>query len=532
MNRRRFLQYSSSALLAASAPEVLNSAVIAPSDPQPRFRTSNTRWQAAYDKALAVLAGNIRVLPRIDSPVLIEGSEYAGVWQECGPHESLVYAPFRPDVARNNHTTFFQLQRPDGQLPASNKTTEAGFGQIQMVVPIAATAWEVAQRTSDRPGAQEFLEAAYASCSRWDDWLVRYRNTRGTGLVEGFCTYDTGHDNSPRWSGMPVQCPDKDARRCPPNPALPRLCPDLSATVYGGRKALAGMARALGKNAESAQWEEKAESLRRLILAKLYVPADGAFYDLDPRNNFVRVRTDVISRACGEHVVDQATFDTIWHAQLGNPAAFWSPFPLPSIAMNDPTYQGSIPKNSWGGPSQALTALRASRWFGHYQRHAELAHLMERWCEAIQADMTFRQQINPETGVFGIGDLPGYSPAALLMYDFTWRLAGITEEDGTLRSNIRPALAAAENAEFELPLRNGRSARLRYLKSGAEMSVNGREMFTIEGGVVSVISGPDGSPESLLGVANSVQTVTFSKLGMPRRHLRIAPNQTLNLLTA
>jgi hypothetical protein len=40
---------------------------------------------------------------------------------ECGPHEALVYRKFRPDVARNSHLVFFELQRPDGQLPEQIK---------------------------------------------------------------------------------------------------------------------------------------------------------------------------------------------------------------------------------------------------------------------------------------------------------------------------------------------------------------------------------------------------------------------------
>ena len=95
---------------------------------------------------------------------------------------------------------------------------------------------------------------------------MRYRNTRATGLIEGFCTYDTGNDNSPRWAGLPSQCPDKDAKRCPPIPTLPRLCPDLSATTYGARVALAAMAKALGKTAEADQWTENAHKIRSLIL--------------------------------------------------------------------------------------------------------------------------------------------------------------------------------------------------------------------------------------------------------------------------
>src|ERR1700761_5320227 len=250
MRRRDLLR---TATLSALAPAVRSLSALAQAPPSgtnvPRFSTANTQWQRAYDRALQVLGANVQVLPRFPSPVLIEGAEYAGIWQECGPHESLVYSLFRPDVARNTHMTFFALQREDGQLPANNKRSETGFGQIQMVVPIAATACELAHATGD----SELLETAYSACSRWDAWLMRYRNTRGTGLIEGFCTYDTGMDNSPRWAGMPRQCPDKDARKCAPVPSLPRLCPDLCATTYGARMALAAMARALGKSSDPGQ---------------------------------------------------------------------------------------------------------------------------------------------------------------------------------------------------------------------------------------------------------------------------------------
>jgi hypothetical protein len=325
---------------------------------------------------------------------------------------------------------FFALQQPEdadsaGQIPASVKMSEVGFGQIQMVVPIAATAWEFAQLTGD----DEFLATAYTACSRWDTWLRLYRNTRNTGLVEGFCTYDTGHDNSPRWAGIPNRCPGADARRCPPLPSMPRLCPDLSATVYGGRVALAHMARALGKLDEAERWQTDAERIRKLIIEKLYSPEDAAFYDLDAQNKFVRVRSDVISRVLGEHVLnpedahDRAIFNDIWTRQMHNPKAFWPPYPFPSIALDDPTFVRPIPRNSWGGATQALTALRAPRWMSFYGKHAELNHLMRQWTEAISRHTEFRQQMDPLTGDFTQADPSGYSPAALVYLDFIRRLA-------------------------------------------------------------------------------------------------------------
>src|SRR6516225_3230410 len=141
MNRRSFLKSAAATALADRA--------LCAADNAPKFHTANARWQTAYDAALSVLASNVRVLPRFDKPVLIEGANYAGIWMECGPHEALVYRKFRPDIARNSHAIFFALQRPDGQFPANSKVSETGFGQVQMVVPIAATAWEIAQSIGD-----------------------------------------------------------------------------------------------------------------------------------------------------------------------------------------------------------------------------------------------------------------------------------------------------------------------------------------------------------------------------------------------
>ncbi len=397
---------------------------------------ADAAWKRTWEAAIGVLAGNLRRVPGYPEPVLLEGSTYEGIWQECGPHEGLVYATlekFIPTVegkptprqaARNNHIAFFALQRPDGQLPASVKMSENGFGQIQMVVPIAATAWDLAQLTGD----DELLTTAYKACGRWDAWLRQYRDTRKTGLVEGFCTYDTGHDNSPRWSGIPNRCPDADARKCPPLATMPRLCPDLSATVYGGRMALAAMAKSLGKNDEAARWLADAETIRRLILDNFYSPEDAAFYDLDAQGKFVRVRSDVISRVLGEHVLDlnqardKKIFDAVWERQLHNPKAFWAKFPFSSIAQDDPAFVRPIPRNSWGGASQALTALRTPRWMKHYGKQAELDQLMRQWCEAIARHGEFRQQVDPATGVFTQPDPGGYSPTALVFLSFATAL--------------------------------------------------------------------------------------------------------------
>ncbi len=484
---------------------------------QSSFRSDDRVLEATWKAAIAALAGNVVTLPGYRKPVLTEGSVYHGVWLECAPQEGLVYSRFRPEIARNNHTVFFDLQRADGYLPCAVKTDGVEHSQLQLVVPIAATAYELAQKTGD----EQLMEMAYNAWSRYDAFLMKYRNTRGTGLIEAFCTYDTGQDNSPRWKGIPRQCLNKDARWCPKAPGMPRLCPDLSASVYGGRMANAAMARAMGKDNEAAKWEESAHHIGRLIMERLYCEPDGAFYDVDTENHFVKILSVAIPRVLGEHVVDQKTFEHVYTMQMHNPKAFWAPYPLPSIALDDPEFVRPIPRNSWGGAAQALTALRATRWMEYYGKPADLAWMMSRWIEAITRHIEFRQQIDPLTGDFTEGTPGGYSPAALVFVDYLWRLHGVRETGETLEWNVRAPQGT--QAEFSLKVGQGR-ARLGYGKGAAELTLDGKTVATVRG-TGRLIT--DRAGRLLAGVGTEEKPVNLEMTlpGAKSRIMQLPPNQ-------
>lgn len=373
-----------------------------------------------YSRALNGLAHNIDTVFGYDEPVLLEcATAYRGIWLECGPLEGLLYGKFEPDIAKANHEVFFHHQREDGYLPCWVRGDRLGTAQIQMVVPIAATALETAELTED----EGFLARAYEACERWDNWLGEHRDTRGTGLCEMFCGWDTGHDNSLRIAGLPNECPNEDARVCSRVGKLPYLAPDLSASVYGGRRALAEMAHRLGKDQDADMWLESAEELRAAIIRHCYDPEDECFYDVDRDGHFVKLRGDALTRVLGEHVVEQDMFERIYERYIRNPQEFGTPFPLPSVSIGDPQFVHEFRTNTWGGPSQALTALRAPRWFEHYGKFDDLEVLMRRWVEAIVAAPAFMQQMNPWTGEFSFAE--GYSPCMCVFIDFVDRLGAL-----------------------------------------------------------------------------------------------------------
>jgi hypothetical protein len=119
---------------------------------------------------------------------------------------------------------------------------------------------------------------------------------------------------------------------------------------------------------------------------------------------------------------ERKIFHALWERQLHNPKAFWAQYPLPSIAMDDPQFVRPIPQNSWGGASQALTALRTLRWMEYYGKTNDLHFIMGRWADAIVRSGKFEQQLNPDTGEFTKGDPGGYSPCALVFIHFAKQL--------------------------------------------------------------------------------------------------------------
>lgn len=489
------------------------------SETAPRFVTDDARLAGRYHAAVEGLRRNVMRVFRFPGPVLIEGGRYPGIWLECGPHEGLVYSVFNPQAGKNNHQIFFSLQREDGYLPCNVKADYFGTSQIQSVVPIAATAMELAQRTGD----EELLTSAYRACSAWDAWLMRYRNTRGTGLCEAFCGYDTGMDRNARFKGIPWACPRSDARICPDLPSLPYLAPDLSANVYGERKALAGMARILGRTSEAAQWEERAESLRRALMQWCFDADDLFFYDRDAQNHLVKIRTVVILRIFGSHVVAQKLFEEMYQRHVRNPKEFWTPYPFPSVAVNDPDYDAHPPQNSWCGPSQALTALRAPRWMEPYGKLADLTHVMQAWLRALCDASDYQQQLDPFTGQISTGT--EYSPAMLVMTDFVARLYGVRQEKTRLEWNCRLP-EKASRVRYEQPTPRG-TAVLEVKRQGSGMAATltmaGKQKLALEGSAVRVVTDSEGTPLHLVGTESQTVTV-HGRMPHRRAQWTVAPD--------
>ena len=528
MRRREFLER---ALLSAGVPPFFarrsralqTSPAATPLAPAARsrltFETTDAACQATYTRALDTLARNVTKVFNYAEPVLIEGANYSGVWMECGPLEGLAYADIDPVVARQNHLVFFALQREDGQIPCWLRTTGIGFAQIQMVVPIAATAWELAHATGD----SELVEKAYAGWTRWDAWLRRHRNTRGTGLCEGFCTWDTGHDNSPRWTGMPNSCPDGEARNLPPVAVVCRGCAPTCrrrCTAVASRSPR-WRARWGGMPTRTAGSPKRRPSARRSWPGCI---GRGC------RASTTWTRR-VASSGSGATSSAACSASTSWtracsRRSIAGRSAIRQRSGAPIRCRRSPwTIRhscGPIPRNSWGGASQALTALRTPRWMEHYGKAADLAYLMQQWTRAIVRDGKFLQQMDPMDGTF-TQDLGDYSPAALCFTEFTWRLSGVRQAGDLLEWNVRPP-GPGVRARYRRRITPTSTAELRYAESGAELLLNDEVVYRTTA-TARFVTDRDGKVVAVVGIGPEQTQVRIRHVSGREHMFTVSPNE-------
>lgn len=381
------------------------------------------RLETVFYEAIAKLLDCI--IPNdLGQGILQEGGVYAGCWLEStGTINAELLSRYIPSVAKHTFAQFVRFQREDGLFPYKISPVEGpSFRQIQLVTPLARSVWHHVMLNEED---DDFLTDMYDALVKYDDWLAQYRDTRRTGCVEAFCTFDTGHDLSARFWHIPDTPFQGDPKRYDPrSPLLPLLAPDLTAYVYCSRQYYSRMARKLGKSEEeSKDWLVKAEQTLHRLFEHCYDEEDEFFYDVDRFGRKVRIQSDVLLRVMACEVGDEALFAAILRRYLLNTRKFFAKYPLTSLALDDPRFDSHSAYNTWSGPTNLLTIIRTPRAFEHHQRYVELTWIMQPIISAMSRMNRFGQVISPWTGEEGYTE--SYSPAILGVLDYIERLCGI-----------------------------------------------------------------------------------------------------------
>jgi glycogen debranching enzyme len=252
--------------------------------------------------------------------------------------------------------------------------------------PLAATALHTLFESC---GDRVYLGEMYAHVRRHHDWLAQNRDFDGDGLLTIISPFESGMDWKPSYDPVLGYTARTTKQRLALSPLYWKgVGVDLANFMRGyDLKRIHERGRFLvkdaGFNAIYAMDLECMERLapivgddpavfasrrRRLIdsmLRLMYDAKDAAFYDLqEPGSRKIRIRTPTIFFPLAIPEIDPRVASGILAAHFDRAEEFAAPFPLPSVALDDPAFCRGETKLIWRGGTWAFI-----NWFLFHALH-------------------------------------------------------------------------------------------------------------------------------------------------------------------
>ena len=284
-----------------------------------------------------------------------------------------------PVFWRDSLHTLFDNQADDGRVPQA--VWPAGGMKISQIPNLSPCVRDYYAFTHDRA----FLEYVYPRLKAWYDWWLRERNPGGDGIIavgasklglwDAICEYKDNHTDPGD--------PEKFANTCNPLTRTEEFAgrpdrvylPDIVACQARMAEDLAFMAKELGDAEGARRFAAEYDRVREWANKTLWDEETKFYYP--------------VSRATGKKLMKRSNvaFWLLWAGipsrqqaaalieAMFDPQQFFTPIPLPMIALNDPTFN---PKCShWGDgyvwPIDVSHAFDGLLRYGEWDKAARLA---------------------------------------------------------------------------------------------------------------------------------------------------------------
>ena len=427
------------------------------------FHTENAALQRLYDTACRKCRNNLNMFG--PDQVLVEGGGYEKIWLETQPMGGEMYAKHNMTVALNNHLLFMRTQREDGRIAGSiqgfaDGSIEPQFNKFQgFCFPWSAlNMYYWMGEGSSTLSSSAYLDQLALCLEKFDAYLWKVRDSNGDGILESWCKYDTGEDNSVRYG----DAPNYSTEDVPPADAdvVPMASMDVTSFSYACRETLSEICRIRGDMAGAKRWLLAANKVANVLGAKLWDDERGALFDRDKDGNVIDVLCHNTLRCMYWGSVSPSMADRFVQEHLLNEAEFWTPCPLPSVAVNDPAFRNAV-ENNWSGQCEGLTYQRAILALERYGYEKIVTQLGRKLFQTvIDGGLLFVQQFDPFTGAPSIVDpetkeaLPpdtdkefqdSYGPTLLSVLEYIAHIWGVT----MVRGQVWFSLGKGEKYTYE-----------------------------------------------------------------------------------
>ncbi|GEM_PF-1366143 len=374
-------------------------------------------WQALGIKALQQMKGMVysaegQFQHRATTP---DRWPHRLVWLWDSAFHAIGYRHFDPELARDALNAVFDAQLPDGQIAICASPYVTGLQHSQPPV----LAWAL-QLLLDTEQDREWLRSCFPKLTAYLAWFER-RRVLQVGEEMCFGWVEDGHTSEGHWSVCDESGMDNSARFTGTGVlrALDLCC--LMAREY---QVMAELAQALGE--DSAPWQEKAETLSRIIHRDFWDETKGLYCDVDHASG----SSTAVESVCGFYplilgALPEGRLERLLQA-LRDPQRFGTPCPLPSL----PPCEAGYDQDMWNGPvwlNCSWLVIQGLLRNGQGELAAEIRErtltIMQQWQQELGCIFEFYDDQNEQapTSLPRKGSCdPESSPYHQVMQDFGW----------------------------------------------------------------------------------------------------------------
>lgn len=315
-------------------------------NPDDAIHASQTQWQNWFAAAPSVLdqyrqqyeyawwvmrSGLINTRYFFTREALLPSKiHYVGVWHWDQVFHALAYRHVDTRLAEDQLRIVLDHQRSDGMLPDAihdeglvthlERPVSADVTKPPIITWAVLKLYETSQHW-------DFLAEVYEPLVRWNQWW-KDANQSGNGLYEYRHPFTSGLDDNPLWDqGMPV------------------ISPDLNTYLFLQNKSLAQLARLVGVEEKISAFEQAAAQILANMIKYLWDEDAGLFRALWQGKPLEVVTPFNLLPLLTASLPQDMTGRLI--AKLTDPQLFWTPYPIPTVALTDPRFD---PLQMWRGP--------------------------------------------------------------------------------------------------------------------------------------------------------------------------------------
>ncbi len=307
---------------------------------------------------------------------------YVGVWAWDAFFHALAYRYVDTRLAEDQLRVLLDHQRDDGMIPdavhdegvVTRLKLPFAEAEIEVTKPplIAWTALKLYEHNQQR----DFLDEIYEPLMRWNAWWFDRNDDDHDGIAQYNHPYSSGLDDNPLWDG-----------------GTPVESPDLNTYLVLQMDGLGKIADILGLAEDAAQWRAHADALMQKMITHFWDEQAGVFWAM--RNHQpIRVLTPFNLYPLITGRLDRAKTERLV-AHLFSPDKFWTRYPIPTVARNDPAHN---PNQMWRGPTWVninYLFIEGLARGGYLDRARELR---DKTLELLMRHNDVYEYYNPETG--------------------------------------------------------------------------------------------------------------------------------------